>query len=135
MKKITTFAGIKVGQKFKVIKNNMGHNYPIDTILTFKVPGTQSVIMTNIAEENPYGNSINASCIELVNYTVEDMQKEQKELLKQVEDLQERIDYCKSLGIKEYDENLVKVLKTMAILKGLDSDIEKAKQIATLIGN
>jgi len=135
MKKITTFKGIKVGQKFKVVANALGHNYPIGGIYTFKVPGLEQASMTNIAKEIPYGNTIPASCIELVSTSIEDMKEDISRLEAEVKDLKEKIYFCESAGLKEYDDNIVKVLQTMAILKEATSDIEKAKQIAKLIDN
>ena len=131
-KKITTFAGIKKGQKFRVIANNGGHNYPMGEVLTFKKPGSTLQSMSDVAEEQ-IGNNIRASEIELVNYTVEDILSEIKELEKQIEDLTLKAEFCYENGLKEYDENLFRILKAVKIINTFSTDIDKAKQLALLL--
>ena len=131
-KKISTFAGIKTGQKFKVIANIGSHCYPMDTILTFKKPGVNTSTMTDIALE-VFGNSIRAAEIELVNYTIEEMIKEKQALLKEIDDVDSKIAFCLENGLKEFDDNVFKVMQTLKIINTFTTDIEKAKEIATLL--
>jgi len=71
-KTIATFAGIKIGQRFRVIANTSSHCYPMNTILTFKRVGMNTTTMSDIANEL-YGNSIKISEIELVKTTIEEL--------------------------------------------------------------
>jgi hypothetical protein len=131
-KKITTFAGIKPGQKFKVIANAGGHCYPMDTVLTFKKPGVNTTMMSDCAMEL-LGNSLRASEVELCNLTIEDMLAEVKNLEQQIDDLNMKIAFCLESGIKEYDENTFKIMKALKVINAFSSDIEKAKELSKLL--
>jgi hypothetical protein len=131
-KKIHTFTGIKTGQKFKVIANVGSHCYPMDTILTFKKPGTSLATMSDIAVE-VFGNSIRATEIELINYTIEEMMKEKQVLLEQIDDINLKIAFCLENGLKEFDDNVFKVMQALKVINSFTSDLDKAKEIATLL--
>lgn len=131
-KRITTFAGIKAGQKFKVVSNIGGHCYPMDKILTFKKPGMNVTMMSDCAREL-IGNSLRASEIELANYTIEDMLAEVKELQGQIDELNSKIAFCLETGQKEYDENTFKIMKALAVINAFGSDLEKAKELSKLL--
>ena len=131
-KKISTFAGIKTGQKFKVIANVGSHCYPMDTVLTFKKPGVNASTMSDIALD-VFGNSIRATEIELVSYTIEEMMKEKQTLQNLIEEIDLKIAFCLENGLKEYDENVFKVMKALKIINSYTSDIDKAKEVASLL--
>lgn len=66
--------------------------------------------------------------------SIESFEEEVAELEKEINVLKSKINTMKELGLKEYDENVIKVHQTLTLIdkKGI-SKIEKAKAIAALI--
>lgn len=166
--KIKTFSEIKKGQKFKVIGNSNGHNYPIGKILTFKADGRgKATSWSDCALEGSYNNldikdvmivgetldylnqkyvSINedrdkynvSQEAELKKYTANiqaELKRFNKDVDDEMKDIEEKITFCKSLGITEYDDNVRKMYEAIKIIntKGDISDIEKARIISELL--
>jgi hypothetical protein len=137
MKKLTTFKGIKKGQKFKVINKRGSHNYPVNKVLTFKHDGPDNFTMSDCAVEKSGGNTLQADQIVLLAQDLKSM-KEQVTTLKlefnnEISELESKIKFCEEQGLEEFDEDTFKVYSTLSILKTKKSDIEKAKIIASLI--
>lgn len=138
-KRISSFKGIKRGQKFRVIGNAGGHNYPLGKVFTFKrdmVSASGSA--TDIAEEVQYGNNIYASDIELViTQTLDELKKEKSDLekryKKEIAELEEKIKVCEENGLEEFDEDFAKVYKILKVVEGKKTRTEKAKVITQLL--
>lgn len=134
-----TFAGIKKGQKFRVIANRGGHNYPTGKTLTFSKTGTDTNSMNNIAA-GPRGSSYNNIMfdeIELVYETVDEMKNEiailTAEHAEQIQLLNDRISICEELGMAIYDEDFIKVYKALELLNSDATTLEKTALIIKLM--
>lgn len=135
-----TFAGIKKGQKFRVIANRGGHNYPMGKTLTFSKPGSDTSSMSNIMVD-PRGashNNIMFDEIELIYETVDEMKNEIAALTAEHKDqinmLNERISTCEELGMAIYDEDFIKVYRALEVLNSDTTTLEKTALIIKLIG-
>lgn len=139
-REIKSFTEIKKGDKFMVVDNLNGNNYPINKILTAQRNGTKTddrnSCVNNFAEEGVY-NNVYISSIRIGSQSVKEMHDElerlEKEYKSNIKELRRKIEFCKSIGIDEYDEDTVKVYETLKILESTDSNIERAKQIAKLL--
>jgi len=135
-----TFAGIKKGQKFRVIANRGGHNYPMGKTLTFSKAGTDSSSMSDIAVRKPGSshNNIMFDEIELIYETVDEMKNEIAALTAEHQDqiqmLNERIATCEELGMAIYDEDFIKVYRALEVLNSDATTLEKTALIIKLIG-
>lgn len=134
MKKIlTSFSGIKAGQKFKVINSSGGHNYPVDKVLTFTRNGINNATMSNCAKEVASGNTLNINQIILVNYGITEMEEEINLLNKEIKVLQDKISYCKKYKLTEYNEDHARVMKALEAINSNSSISEKARIITALL--
>jgi hypothetical protein len=134
-----SFAGIKKGQKFIVVANTGGHNYPIGEELYFNRDGTAASSMENIAVSTTGRtyNHIKISEIELVNDSIESMKLEIAKIKgkseARIKELQSRIDICEELGIEVYNAQFVKVYRSLQVLNSDATVLEKTKLIIKLI--
>jgi hypothetical protein len=138
-RKLTSFTGIKKGQKFRVIKNIGSHNYPLNVLLTFRVNGTEGSTMNNIAEGNGDYNNIRIDEIQLYNETVVDM-RERLDLIKSKSnseflDLTEKIRICEELNLEAYDEFFVMIHQSLVVLGANATLLEKTKALISIIEN
>jgi hypothetical protein len=140
-RKLTSFAGIKKGQKFRVIKNIGSHNYPLNVPLTFRVDGTDGSTMGNIAESKNGGdyNNIRIDEIQLYNETVVDM-REQLNLIKSKSNseflnLTEKIRICEELNLETYDEFFIMIHQSLVVLGANATLLEKTKALISIIEN
>jgi hypothetical protein len=138
-RKLTSFTGIKKGQKFRVIKNIGSHNYPLNVALTFRVNGTENSTMNNIAEGNGDYNNIRIDEIQLYNETVVDM-RERLDLIKSKRnseflDLTEKIRICEELNLEAYDEFFVMIHQSLVVLGANATLLEKTKALISIIEN
>ena len=134
-----TFKGIKIGQKFIVIANRGGHNYPMGKTLTFSRNGIDGTTMNDcmVDKEGRSHNSIMIDEIQLVYETVVQMKDQIKKLnashTKELATLQFKIDTCEELGMEVYDEDFVKIYKALQALNSDATILEKTKLIVKLI--
>lgn len=134
----TSFKGIKKGQRFMVVANNGGHNYPMDTVLIFSKHGTDQKSMENImVDSSKSHNHIRIEEIKVLDDTVEEMKLEVIRIKgsnkEQVEDLEKRIKTCEELGMLVYDEDFIKLYKALQTLNADSSILEKTKLIINLM--
>lgn len=134
----TSFKGIRKGQRFMVIANNGGHNYPMDKVLIFSKHGEDRPSMENIMVDPSRGhNHIRIDEIKVLDDTVEEMKAEIARIKDsnkaQVKELEERIKICEELGMVVYDEDFVKVYKALQVLNADSSILEKTKLIVNLM--
>lgn len=156
--KIKSFAGIKKGQKFKVVSNCNSHNYPLNKVLTFRENFTGNALASwvNCAVEGIY-NSLSYKDVVLVGEDLATLEKRyvevqeerdtwneqnkkesekyNKEVDKTLEDIKKKINFCKDLGITEYDDNVEKLYNAIQVINEKKDipDIEKAKILADII--
>jgi hypothetical protein len=138
-RKLTSFTGIKKGQKFRVIKNIGSHNYPLNVPLTFRVNGTEGSTMNNIAEGNGDYNNIRIDEIQLYNETVVEM-RERLDLIKSKSnseflDLTKKIRICEELNLEAYDEFFVMIHQSLVVLGANATLLEKTKALISIIEN
>lgn len=77
-----------------------------------------------------------ARYFEIVSQTIKDFENDNKELQKQIDENNLKIQFMKESGLEEYDDTQIKVYKTLQLLKKKDlNDVEKSKLIAKLINN
>ena len=156
--KIKHFGGIKKGQKFRVVSNSNGHNYPLNTVLKFKERNTvKKTNWDNCVMGSDRYNTLNCQDVELLGEDLASLElsyvelqesrdlwneNNKLEVKKYNEDVDERlltikkqIQFCKDLGITEYDDNVEKMYNIIQTInkKGDMSDIEKAKMISEMI--
>lgn len=129
---LKTWEGLKKGQKFVVISNSNGHNYPIGKTLIMKKPGVVSTQMTDIAE-GISGNTIEVRDVRLTAESLSDLHEHIVEVQEELDKTMSKIKLCNDLGLTEYDDNVIKVHKALAIIKSKKSDIEQSQAIANLI--
>ena len=133
----TTFSGLKIGQRFKVIKNSNSHNYIVGETYAMSRKGTATMSMNNIAKDYPKGNILYFKDIIIITndlFTMEsDLKTFEEEFKAKSKDLKSKIAFCKKHCLDEFDDNTFKVYQTLSILNTTSSDIEKAQVIAKLI--
>ena len=136
----STFAGIKKGQKFIVVANRGGHNYPMGKVLIFSKNGIDATSMSNIMvnKGGESHNNIMFDEIELIYDTVEQMKEEIVKLTadhaEEIQLLNDRIATCEELNMEIYDENFVKVYRALEVLNSESTLFEKTTLIIKLIG-
>ncbi len=156
--KIKHFGGIKKGQKFRVVYNSNSHNYPLNTTLKFREDcNVKKVNWDNCAMGSNRYNTLNCQDVELLGEDLASLElsyvelqesrdlwneNNKLEVKKYNEDVDERlltikkqIQFCKDLGITEYDDNVEKMYNIIQTInkKGDTSDIEKAKMISEML--
>lgn len=132
-KALTTFAGIKRGTRFKVINNSNGHNYPQHKVLIFKKDGLAGVSQMSDIAEGMSCNTIELRDIRLCNESLTDLHQKVVELQEELDLANEKIKVCNDLGLTEYDDNVIKVHKALAIIKTKKTDVEMSQAIASLM--
>jgi len=137
-KKLTSFAGIEKGMKFRVINTSNGHNYPVNTVLTFKRNGSGIDTMCDCAEEVPQGNALHIHQIEiLTEVSLSNMKAKLKSLeenyKKEKAELSSKIKFCEENGLEIYDDDIFKISEALKVIESSKSGVEKAKMIAKLI--
>lgn len=133
----TSFKGIRKGQRFIVIANNGGHNYPLDKVLLFSKNGTNTPSMENIMIDSRSHNHIRIDEIKVLEETVEEMKAEIARIknsnAEAVKELESRIQLCEELGMDVYDEDFVKVYRALQVLNSDSSILEKTQLIVNLL--
>ena len=141
MKTVKTFAGLKKGQKFVVVGNCNGHNYPLNTDLYLNRDGESDRAMTDCAEGRSC-NSLEAKdiCLIATSQTLAEIRGEIKSIEDNILDergriaqMEARIDLCEKLGFEEYNEDILKIYESLKVIKSKASDAEKAKVISQII--
>lgn len=131
------------GKKIEILININGHNYgAAGDIIEFTSMSSASVNQTSLSYGIPGGNTFNYSQFRVVlEETAADfkaaIKREKikfKEIEKNIEELQSKIDYLKETGLDKFDEDQYKALKVLELLdKPNLSKLEKSKIIADLI--
>lgn len=137
---LTTFEHVKKGERFKVLRAANGHNYPLNTSLTFCRNGKVGVhiqTFTDCAEEVK-GNSLPIKAgIVLINESLHSLKKDYINLIRESEEklaeMKRKIDFCETHNLEEYDPDLEKVYSALSVMKSRKTDIEKAKAIIHII--
>ncbi len=125
-----TWAGIPKGTPFKVISNCNSHNYPMGVVLK-----------TNILCDGHSGsviegfNVINVRDVEFIPTTIIDLKEELKNLEEKVQEIKEKIEFCETVGMNEFDEDYYKIYNTLSILETKKTKKEKTALIKNLIKN
>lgn len=151
-KNIKTFAAAKavmIGKKVRILANSNGHSYgPVGTV--FVVDCWTNFSTTNIISTNSctmkLGTSgyISFSNVEIYEpVTIEDIVNESKELQNQITELQKKIEennkkieLMDELGLKEYDEEIFKIMRTLAIVENKKmTKLKKAQVIKELLNS
>lgn len=136
-KVLASFAGIKKGQKFKVIKNVGSHNYPMNKTLVFRVDGTAASSMNNIAKGTGDYNNIRIDEIEIFNETLIEMRERRDQLSSsknaEIAELDEKIKACEELNLEVYDELFVTIHKCLVVLGANATLVEKTTAIISII--
>jgi len=156
-RRIKHFGGIKKGQKFKVVANSNGHNYPIDVVLKFKSnsPGPHTTWNSCAAGSDSF-NTLSAVDVALIGQSISELELEYVELEEERDkhnsinndetdrynketnahllEIKKQIKFCKDLGITEYDDNVEKMYKAIQIINEKKDmpDIEKARIISEM---
>lgn len=132
-----SFKGIRKGQRFIVIANNGGHNYPLDQTLIFSKHGTDTQSMENIMVDQRGHNHIRIDEIRVLDETVEEMKAEIARIKNSndisVKKLESRIQICEELGMVIYDEEFIRVYRALQVLNSDSSVLEKTQLIVNLI--
>lgn len=127
-------------------RDNSSNRFYNCTKTKFRVTSTAGNTVYVVSEETftgPSGATVNKGIgcgwfyeSELKPYSasIESFEEEVAELEKEINVLKSKINTMKELGLKEYDENVIKVHQTLTLIdkKGI-SKIDKAKAIAALI--
>ena len=136
MNKLTSFASIKAGMKFKVVCSGGGHNYPLNTILTAKRNGRDCSSEMDFACEGHF-NNLSIFYIELMAFTLKDMERDLKEMIakarKEQAELLDKIEFCRAHELDEFDEKFYKSWVALETIDSACSQVEKAKIIASLL--
>lgn len=137
-KKVDTFRGLKVGQKFRVVSNSNMHNYPLNVDLTLARTSTQNRMeRAAIRPEGSSYNELRVCDIEIycddITTLEADLKEKQERFILEEQELKDKIAFCKTYELEEFDDNIFKILTTLENLKEDPSDIKKAQLIAKLI--
>ncbi len=154
-KKITTqTAALKLckGKKFKIVAppqgyGASGHNYgAVGTMFTANVASASNFAglggsSGSCALKGPGFNGIYYYEVELMGGTLEDLQNEQKDNLKEIEKLKaenaildEKMEYMKVNELTEYDEDLFRVFYILKVLdKKNVTGMDRAKAVQDII--
>lgn len=132
------------GRKLRLTKTNRsGHAYPSKFIVkdmhpshkAAKVRPNQSILfmidnMNVFYHTNCY---LSEMCLDII--TVKELEEGIESLNKQLEDTKAEILICKELGIDEYDERLIKVIRSLGEIKKSKSKdkLKEAKEFLALI--
>jgi hypothetical protein len=131
-----SFAEVRKGQRFKVIKNTNGHNYPIGKVLTFKRNGPHSASMSDAAV-GMIGNNLKFVDIILLGISIEDLKANlanvEKSLKTKMKVLENQLKFCEKYNLEEYDPLYYHIGVIEEILEKDISNFEKAKEIISTI--
>lgn len=132
MKMLSTFKGLPIGTKIKVLYNTNSHNYPMGEVITLKKPGT-AASMIDAAKEVSGGNTLNAKDCCLAAVTIPEMENQIAELQKELDSYKEKIVFCKENAMEEFDEEVFEIHNVLKIIEKPVTDLEKAKLIKKLL--
>lgn len=131
-----------IGRKFIILDKEGGHNYPLDTVLTFKRNFTNTTQGTDMAAEVPGGNTVFMRSCYFLDLSIPNLKLLIKENLKRIEEienenksLKEKIKFCEEEGLNEFSEIAFRVKETLNILKTRSSEKEILQDITKLISN
>jgi len=135
---------LKVGGRIKVVANTCSHSYQIGE--TYEInhlyyTGSQVTSVQARSSNGTTGNVLYLSDIECVDYTIEELEEFNKDLIDQLEatkkeisNNEERIAWMKENNITEFNETEFKAFKTLTLLEDDSiSKMEKAKLISELV--
>jgi len=131
-KKLTTWKGLKKGQKFIVHSNSNSHCYPIGKVLTMRVNGSCGDRMNNVAVEM-CGDNLDICDIQLVNNTLEVLKVRLAELEAEKAEVTGKIKFCEDNGLTEFDEIEYEIFAALDILEGSASRKDKASLLAKIL--
>jgi hypothetical protein len=135
-KALESFKGLKIGQKFKVVRNIGSHNYPMGVTLVFKVDGVESSSMNNIAAGGDY-NNIRIDEIEVFNDTLAEMRSRRDELSSsknaEIKELNKKIKTCEELGLDVYDQMFISVYRALESINSKATLLEKTQVVLSII--
>ena len=136
-KNLTTWVGLKKGQKFRIKDSSGGHNYPIGVVLTLKRDGCEATAngehFCDIAVEKCDGNTVYIQNIELVSINLESLTEEKASLEKELSEVNTKIKFCTDNGTTEFDETEYEIFAALDILEGTGSRKEKAAMLAKIL--
>lgn len=105
--KIKSFSEVKKGQKFQVIGNSNGHNYPIGKILTFKADGHgRTSNWADSAKEGSY-NTLDIKDVRLIGETLDYL----NERYVSINEEREKYNVLQTNELKKYTESHASELK------------------------
>jgi len=141
--KLTSWKDLKKGTKFKIIKNTSDHNYPLETVFTLSRDGEPKETMSDIAKEFPGGNFVHIKEIQIYPRTISQLNEEKiaitkklSDTAKELEKIQDKIEYMIEYKLKEFDEEEYQIFQMLEIVECPNlSKFEKVKLISNLIKN
>lgn len=132
MKRLTSFASVRTGDRFTVISNTNSHCYPLNVPLVFKRDGALTDQMSDMAVGGSY-NTIHCRDIVLLNKNLTTLEKELAETQVESDALKSQIKFCRDHGLDEYDEELHTVHDILSKTKANRGGIEKSKAVLDML--
>ncbi len=128
--KPATWASIPKGTTFKVVSNSNSHNYPMETVLrTNKICKAKAGVVVG-----GY-NTLSINDVEFIPMTIKDLEERLYRLEAEAQELDKKIEFCKSMNLTEFDEDYYKIYNTLSILETKKTKKEKTVLIKNLIKN
>jgi hypothetical protein len=132
---LSTFAGMRKGDKIIVVRNTNSHNYPMNKILTLKKNGTGQSLSDAVIEM--LGNNLDArDCIRapynvtLLQDRIGEMEDEIAGLKREVDAHKEILSFCQTNRITEYDPDIIKIVGILQSISKSEeelNDFQKAE--------
>jgi hypothetical protein len=126
--KVSTFRGLKPGQKFMVVNNSNSNNYLKDVVLTFNNNvNSGNAECTDCAAEAHF-NTLNIRDIVLLiedELTLEALEKEVVKLTAKIKAANRKIELCREYNLTVYDEKMLKIKYTLRSLYDTTTEEEK----------
>lgn len=136
---MTSFAGLKKGQKIRVLNNLNSNNWEVGKVytLTQDVVNSPAGLAGSAYVGNAALNTIYPASVELVSSNLVEMKAELAQITKTYEEvaaeLSRKIKFCTVNKVEEYDADIEKVYAVLGTLNSKSSRMDKAKVIAKLI--
>lgn len=129
---------LKIGTKVTINSSHTGFTSYKGTVFTVSYAPVRPTMNSGINILNPNGGvmTMYPRQLDFAILKREDLVSQKEELLSEVNDIQNKIDFMDETGTTEYNETEVKVFHTLKLLdkKGL-SNLERAKLITKIIDN
>jgi len=125
MKPLTTFGGLKKGQKFTVISNCNSHNYPLNVPLTLERDGLPGSTQMDQCAGTRY-NTLDIRDVVLIDSSITELKAKIEDLHKEEAKLIRKIKLCEEFGVTTFDDRVLDVYEALRVASSAKSNKEKA---------